>query len=351
MLSSEQISAVFELLRGSDFKTFPGWQADPVSGDGSQRRFFRVSHELGACILAVLPLEDPAGMAEARACHGIGTHLYSQGVPVPEIFAFEESSGILLFEDLGNFKLHDLVTTSGLSPDVVKYYQEALRSLVRLQVVAKEGFDTRWCWDTARYDRNVMLDRESGYFFREYWQEFLGGDDRSRDLKGEFHYLADRVAQEPSDFILHRDFQSRNLMVHEGRIRIIDFQGARLGPLGYDLASLLIDPYASLSIEFQSDLLSYYLFLLEKYIPVDSDRFCKGYYFLALQRNLQILGAFSFLSQKRKKSFFAPYIKPAAESLNRLLQMRQGSPFPCLRNLIEESLTRLEKNDEFVKSV
>ena len=171
----------------------------------------------------------------------------------------------------------------------------------------------------------------------------MTGNDRSDDLEGEFHHLADRVEQEPSDFILHRDFQSRNLMVHEGKIRIIDFQGARLGPLGYDLASLLIDPYVSLPIEFQNDLLSCYLSSLEKYIPIDFERFCKGYYFLALQRNLQILGAFSFLSQKRKKSFFIRYIKPAAESLNRLLQMRQGSAFCCLKNMVEESLPILDK--------
>ncbi len=344
MLSSEQIKLIFKLLRGNDFKTVPDWQVDVLSGDGSQRRFFRVCHKYGGRVLAVLPsLEGPAGMAEARACHGIGTYLYSQGVPVPKILAFEESSGTVLFEDLGDIKLHDLVTKSGLSPDIIKYYQEAVLSLVRLQVPARDGFDKRHCWETAQYDRNVMLDKESGYFFREYWQEFLSGDDRSHDLKGEFHHLADQVAQEPSDFILHRDFQSRNLMVHKGKIRIIDFQGARLGPLGYDLASLLIDPYVSLPIEFQDDLLSCYFSLVEKYIPINFERFCKGYYFLALQRNLQILGAFSFLSQKRKKSFFIRYIKPAAESLNRLLQMRRGAEFYCLRNMVEESLPILDK--------
>jgi len=132
-------------------------------------------------------------------------------------------------------------------------------------------------------------------------------------------------------------------MLTEKGVRIIDFQGARLGPLGYDLASLLLDPYASLDAACREELQDYYLVTLSRYITLDPHSFYKGYYCLLLQRNLQILGAFAYLSQCRGKTFFRQFLAPALASLNAHLAARQGVDFPCLRALADESRSRLEQ--------
>ena len=88
-------------------------------------------------------------------------------------------------------------------------------------------------------------------------------------------------------------------MVHSGRIGIIDFQAGRLGPIQYDLAALLIDPYAALPEHLQGRLRDYAIARLEKLYPLDQEKFLRGYALCAVSRNLQILGAFAFLSRSK----------------------------------------------------
>jgi aminoglycoside/choline kinase family phosphotransferase len=116
--------------------------------------------------------------------------------------------------------------------------------------------------------------------------------------------------------------------------------------LGYDLASLLLDPYAGLSEEEQQELFVLYLDELEKNIDIDREQFSRGYYYLALQRNLQILGAFAFLTQKRGKEFFRQYLVPASSSLVRLLCQEQGSPFPALLEVARQVQEKLTAGEE-----
>ncbi|MFA6499218.1 MAG: phosphotransferase [Desulfurivibrionaceae bacterium] len=316
--------------------------AERMAGDGSDRQFYRFAVG-GLSLLAVLPSATQAqGMAEARAANAIGQHFFRHGAAVPRIFGFAEDCGLIICEDLGDTKLHDLVLRQGVeAPEVDTYYRHALAALAHLQTETRQGFQAEWCWDTPRYDRELMLARESGYFQKALCEDFLGMSGLPQGLGQEFIFLAERAMQEPADFILHRDFQSRNLMVCEGKIRIIDFQGARLGPLGYDPASLLIDPYVGLSLNRQQALLGYYLDALASHIPLDRGRFIEGYYYMALQRNLQILGAFAFLSKNRGKQFFRQFITPAARTLHEHLAAPQGRDFPCLRAVVEQAINLL----------
>ena len=334
MFTDQQRQALSRLLAAQGLP--PEIQvAERMAGDGSDRQFYRFA--VGdLSLLAVLPsASQPQGMAEARAANAIGRHFFRHGAAVPRIYGFAEECGLILFEDLGDTKLHDLILLQGAeAPEVDTYYRQALAALVHLQTETRQGFQPDWCWDTPRYDRALMLARESGYFQKALCEDFLGMNGLPRGLGQEFVFLAERAMQEPADFILHRDFQSRNLMVHEGKVRIIDFQGARLGPLGYDPASLLIDPYAGLSPNRQQALLGCYLDALASHIPLDRGRFIEGYYYMALQRNLQILGAFAFLSKNRGKQFFRQFITPAAGSLHEHLAAPQGRDFPCLRAVV-----------------
>jgi aminoglycoside/choline kinase family phosphotransferase len=189
-----------------------------------------------------------------------------------------------------------------------------------------------------------MLEKESGYFLQAFCKDLLGIDSIPSGLNDEFTLLAGRASRQPAVYFLHRDFQSRNVMITDGDIRIIDFQGGRLGPLGYDLASLLIDPYVQLPEQVQQDLLEYYAEQLCSY-GLDDLAFLKGYPSLALQRNLQILGAFAFLGFQRQKNFFRQFIQPALLSLHNRLAQPDAKDYPHLRQLTDTIMEKHKNKD------
>lgn len=319
-----------------------------LSGDGSDRFFYRVNIDSERTLIAVFPsLSLSKGAEEQASAFRIGVHLYDKGVPVPEILGYDKQHGLILFEDLGDTNLHSIVLAARKFTDVESFYKEAIDGLILLQVDGVKGFDQRFCWDTPCYDKNVMLERESGYFFTAFCQSYMGRIADDHRLASEFYSLASRAAKQPSHFLLHRDFQSRNLLVYEGKIRIIDFQGARLGPLGYDLASLLIDPYVGMRREEQNRLFAYYIERIKGHMDIDEHLFIEGYYCLAIQRNLQILGAFAFLCQNKGKTFFGQFLSPALSTLISLLHSPVGDNYPVLAGLAVELQEQLEKTSFF----
>jgi N-acetylmuramate 1-kinase len=306
-----------------------------LHGDGSCRRFFRLSLNGKSLCLVVAPATTEGNdIREARAAGMIGLHLQGRGVPVPSIYGWQQESGLILFEDLGDIRLHDLVASEeSLRP----WYRQIMEQLVHMQLACVQDFDAGWCWDTPRYDQELMISRESRYFLRSFWQEMLGRE-VPEGINDEFREIAAQAAGKIPDVFLHRDFQSRNIMIKEGLVRFIDYQGGRLGPPGYDPASLLIDPYAALSLGFQEELLQYYLDVLTLRQPINAQAFRHQYAFLALQRNLQIIGAFSFLSRVRKKEFFTHFIRPSLHMLHNRLTEPTFAVFPILRRMVEASI-------------
>lgn len=301
--------------------------------DGSNRRFFRLSGQDSPTMIAVLPPEhDQRGQAEAAAFAAIGRHLRRVGAPVPELYGFDPATGLALCEDLGERRLFEQVAEQGPARSL-SAYESAVQQLARMQVRAAAGFDPAWCWDTPRYDRQLMIERESEYFLAACCTDLLGLDFDRPAVAAECARLADEAAQAPAYFFLHRDFQCRNLMLTDGEVRIVDFQGGRLGPLAYDLASLLFDPYAGLPEAMQNRLIAAYLAALREELPYDPAQFRREYLLLALQRHLQIIGAFAFLSGVRRKPFFARYLEPALASLDRLLAKPEAAGYAALHTL------------------
>ena len=307
--------------------------------DGSSRKFIRVFTGGKPACIAVLPAsQSDRDMAEFRAAVAIGNHLYNAGTAVPRVLAFDAAAGLILFEDFGDTRLHD-IGAGNRQRAIERFYPEVVKELVRLQVEGSRNFDRSWCYDSAVYDTGVMLKRESGYFLEAFWQNALQGN-RVEGLVEEFEDIAARVMSSSEELFLHRDFQSRNVMISGERIGIIDFQAGRLGPPGYDLASLLIDPYAALSDAEQQVLFSRYISEMESYPEVDVERIRRSFPFLAVQRNLQIIGAFSYLSGKMQKPFFRPYILPSLLALDNRLGERVFQQYVVLRKTVAEALRR-----------
>jgi N-acetylmuramate 1-kinase len=343
------LSVIYDLLQKTGLVTsnVSSLQVEKIAGDGSSRKFWRITDGSQKVCLAVAPPDMSAtNMAEAKASRAIGLHLLDRNISVPKQYGWDEPSGVLLFEDLGDCKLHDYVqqsTDQEYRTDVIRsQYKLVLKNLVDMQIKGVKYFDSGWCWDTPKYDKQLMLTRESGYFLRAFWQDLLGNSIPS-GLQEECEDLARRGATIPADYFLHRDFQSRNIMIHHEKPVFIDFQGGRLGPLSYDLASLLFDPYVNLSRGLQDEFFDYYLDALAKQKEVQRDQFKHEYLLLGLHRNLQIIGAFSFLSERRGKTFFRQFLRPAIDSLQVLMQQDFFIEYPVLKNCAKVS------RQEFVK--
>lgn len=313
-----------------------------LAGDGSDRRFYRLPARDHSLVLLHHPHPPGAPVTENDSYFFIGRHLRRCRVSVPEIHRYCRSEGWFLLEDLGDLSLQEVVTAGATPERRREYYFQALELLVRLQIDASPAFSPRWCFDTPRYDANLVRQRECQYFVRAFLQGFVGLEVNDADLAAEFEVLIARALASGEPTLVHRDFQSRNLMVRSDGLYLIDFQGARLGPRYYDVAALLIDPYVDLSPEAQETFLQAYRDLLPARMPLESG-WRETYASLALCRNLQILGAYGFLSRVKGKTGFIPYIAPALRGLHRRLQEENGRTLPRLGQVVRQAWEKLRQ--------
>ncbi|MBM4288784.1 MAG: aminoglycoside phosphotransferase [Deltaproteobacteria bacterium] len=309
----------------------------PIAADGSDRRFYRLWRQDGSLICLYHPRPPGEPVTENDSYFAIGRHLRRQGAPVPEIFAYCREEGWFLLQDLGDACLQGEYRQRSAEAGKMALYLQALQVLVHLQVAGTEGFSPDWCFDTPAYDADLVRERECQYCVRAFLQGYFGLRTTEAELSQDFDLLIQRSLYPAENVFLHRDFQSRNLMVHQGRIWVIDFQGARLGPRHYDLAALLLDPYVNLPYMTQETLVAEYLALLREHVPVEAAAWRWRYNHVALCRNLQILGAYGYLSQQRGKPFFRQFIPAALKSLQHRLDLLPGGDFSVLRRVVQEA--------------
>ena len=306
----------------------------PIRADGSDRKFERIMHN-GKSAVRILPSDTEAGAREAHSFFRIGTHLFAAGLPVPAIYEFDRRSSAIVVEDLGDTLLYDAASRLkefGHTSELVRIYKQAVRLLCDFQYLGTENFDTAWCYDTPVYDGNFAWEREAVYFMDSFLLKHCGIM-ASESLVKELKRLCAGVDEQRDMFcIMHRDFQSRNLMLHGGMLGIIDFQGARFGPWAYDLASLVYDPYIDLSEDMRTELVEFYLDYRSANRKM-REEMLRNFHFVALLRTLQVLGAFSFLSREKARPFFVPFINPALRNLNTLVHKECFSGFTSLRAL------------------
>jgi aminoglycoside/choline kinase family phosphotransferase len=260
---------------------------------------------------------DDFSKRENFAYQMIGQHLLKRGVPVPRIYRADLDHGWFIMEDMGETSLQEACKGH---TEKTELYEKVAEILLRQQTRGAEGFDPGWTCQTQKYDQLVMRRYESDYFRDAFLVHYLGLKKDWPELEQPFRHLAETSAKAQSVFFLHRDFQSRNIMISGSRIGILDWQGGRIGPLAYDLASLLIDPYVGLSPREQARVHAAYLRMLGEHHSESVASLERYFPYIAIQRNLQILGAFSFLSRTRGKTYFEVFIPPALDSLIRLIR-------------------------------
>jgi aminoglycoside/choline kinase family phosphotransferase len=302
----------------------------PIAGDGSKRIFWRIrvpKSNFSYIAMENAPTDD-FSKRENFAYLNIGRHLRHKGLPLPEIHRFDLEKGWFIMEDFGDVNLQSACLHA---KERLPLYLPVVEILFQQQTDGSEGFNTAWTCQTETYDRIVMRRYEVDYFKEAFLGTYLGLGKARPGLERSFDHLIEEASKAEDKFFLHRDFQSRNIMITGEKIGILDWQGGRLGPLAYDLASLLIDPYTNLPIPEKEEIHNAYHQLLRRKRPQRLASFERSFPYLAIQRNLQILGAFSFLSRVRGKTYFQDYIPAALQSLRHLLE-----------ELIDENLSDLK---------
>lgn len=313
-----------------------------LPGAGSERRLSRLFLPGASVILVENPLPPSPGPDENDSFVYLSAHLRERGLPVPEVLAYHRETGVYLMEDLGDEDLFQAVAGGLPEKGLRRLYGEAVLLLARMQVRGREGFDPGRCHSPSRYDRDLMLNWESGYFHRELLAGHLGLGPPAPALAGEYRRLAARAEEAGADFFLHRDFQSMNLKVRDGRLWIIDFQGARLGPPQYDLAALLYDPYVDLPERLREALLEEYL---EAFLPQSGlarGLFLSCFPAVAAHRLMQALGAFAFLGLRRGKPRFLAFIPAALRLLGEILRRLPSDETVALREHVSLARERYE---------
>jgi aminoglycoside/choline kinase family phosphotransferase len=288
-----------------------------LAGDASTRQFYRVSGPRDTAILMVqgAPLDEDSGQhSNHRVLAGIGA-------PVPRLIARGDSLGLLLFEDFGDLSLQQLaIRGPGDRGSIRDLYLQACDLIGRLQA---EGTAALLPGDFA--SRNA-LDRERFLFELDHFdRHFIRGLRRKAPTPGEtgllrrlYEDLAARCDVLPRVYC-HRDFQSRNLMVRQGRLCLIDFQDARMGPYTYDAASLLRDS----SLDLADDLVEEMLLRLEETcgarLGIGREEFRNDFDLMALQRNIKDLGTFGYMATVRGRAEYLEYVPRTQAAIARTL--------------------------------
>jgi len=323
-----------------------GIDIQALSGDGSDRAWFRARPNPDISVGSDIPVRSAIvcdhgicrpgthSRSQIDAFVKIGSHLHDRDVCVPRILAHDALAGVVAVQDLGNTHLADVVNQMTEPADIIHMYRKVIDRLIVFSKKGADGFDLSWTCQTPYYSKSLILEKECRYFMDSFIHTYLGKNILFDTLADEFHFIADHALAHGMEGLMHRDCQSKNIMIKDGTPFFIDFQAARLGPIQYDLASLLVDPYVMLPEPVQTDLLAYAMDRLHLTSSDSRHRFVQSVDYCTLTRNLQILGAFAYLSRVKKKWWFETHIPAAVASLKRWGQTRAPDTLRRLKKLI-----------------
>jgi aminoglycoside/choline kinase family phosphotransferase len=300
-----------------------GQKPDSLSSltpSGSHRKYYRLnsSNHTAIGVINNDSKENIAFLSFASAFHNLGLN-------VPEIYEIHEDNEHYLLQDLGDKLLKDIVDEAGediaSNNYVINLYKQALSSLVKFQILGKDAINFDLCIPRDSFDnQSILWDlNHFKYFFLKISK--ITFDEQK--LEYDFESLSSELDKIDRRYFMYRDFQSRNIMIHNDKCFFIDFQGGRKGALQYDVASLLFEAKTNLPHPSREELLGYYLEELSKYISLDKNEFINNYYKFVLIRILQALGAYGQRGWVEKKPLFLQSIPFAIKNLKWLRENKR----------------------------
>ena len=284
----------------------------PIEKGGSDRNFYRIRcSEEQSLILVKYNLERE----ENRHYVPIAKFLDAHGIRVPKIYFHDPAEGLIWIEDLGDTDLYSYHRESWLVRRA--FYESALDQIVALHslpesicVEVKEHLPAEFNAALYAWEQNYFLENCLGRYFKL-------DPSKCEELAAlpALRKIAERLARLPR-VLVHRDFQSQNIIIRNGQAYLIDFQGMRPGLAEYDLASLLYDPYVDLTEAERAELIAYCREQqINKGMAINGEsdsklRLC------AMQRLMQALGAYGFLGLVKGHKHFLKHVPAAMKSLH-----------------------------------
>jgi hypothetical protein len=292
---------------------------EPLEKGGSDRKFYRIRSE---ALPPLIFVKYGQQKEENRHYVEIGGFLQKAGVRVPKMFLHEATDGRIWMEDLGEIDLW----ASREKPWSVRrpLYEQTLQEVHRLHAAASNfPEEVKKLGLQPAFDAQ-LYHWEQDYFFSHCVGRHLGIEaSRVEPARARLHAIALELEQLPR-CLIHRDFQSQNIVLREGRPCLIDFQGMRFGLPQYDLASLLLDPYVKISGDEQAALLAFYCAEVRAHGGEVSGDFEAVYWLCAAQRLMQALGAYGFLGHEKGRDDFLAHIPVALPRLVSVLKRVGG---------------------------
>ena len=311
---------------------------DAIKAHAGNRRLYRLKGKTKS-VVGVLDSD----LLEANAFIKLTEHFTAHGLPVPHIYIQGPSQNEVLIEDLGDTTLLDLLlakrTTDNHFPvEIERLYLAAVKMLPKFQIVAGKSVDFSVCYPKKQFDESSMIG-DMNYFVTEYLSRTkiaYVADEMEADFKNLSAFLlkADR------HYFMYRDFQARNIMVQNGDLRFIDYQGGRRGPLHYDLVSLLGQSRADIPNDARARLTEAYLIALQEHEEVDVSLFKAQIQGFKLIRLLQVLGTYGKFGIGERKTYFLESIPYA---LHNISSMIEEGPAPISLPTLMKVLAELVK--------
>lgn len=328
-----------------------------LTGDASTRSYFR-AHARGATVIVAVygaPFDETeravdrlakaeAGNPAARLTFAndpcahieVTALLLGAGLPVPPVLAASGADAAMLIEDVGDLKLQDWLD-GRTTPAIIEAYRHALELVVRIQDATEQALAADSICSHLAFDE-AKLRWELGFFFANYFNKYLQiklDPATSNAVQQDFKALCGELAARPR-VLAHRDYHARNLMMRDGEMFIIDYQDARMGPASYDVASLLSDPYTTLSRESVAELTERFLEMkAASKLPLsDPGEFRTELELMTVQRMLKAIGTYASQAAAGNPVYL-PYIEPARARA--IEAMKSLGRFDATRGLLEES--------------
>ena len=307
----------------------------PLTGDASDRRYFRVLLPDGPSI--VLSLYSEPFDFDTLSFVNVARLLGQMPVPIPKVLGHADDIGVLALEDLGDVTLQAHLGAAPFTEHEA-LYRQAVTLIATLQRRGSELSSPAYLPYSIAFDIE-KLTWELDFFTKHFIEGYRGTvipDPARAKLRSQFADIVSELSAEPR-VLCHRDYHSRNLMLHGGRLYIIDFQDARMGPDTYDLVSLLRDSYVDLRDQTVDELIAY--FLAAKGVTESHGDFRRRFTLMALQRNLKALGTFGYQTIARRNTVYIQYIPRTLRYVRHNLEQMPG--LSELRNILAEFIDEL----------
>lgn len=313
----------------------------PIAESGSSRKYYRVLTNGPSLIGAY-----NANVEENEAFFYLTEHFGALGLNVPHLLAVNSQHNCYLQSDLGDETLFGLIQhdlREGCYRDTtIALLKQSLYHLVRFQTEGHQGLDYNKVYPVPSFDQGAIIDDLDyfKYYFVKPHGNIVFNETR---LKAEFKRFAEVIGEAANGFFMYRDFQSRNIMIHQGNPYFIDYQGGRKGPLQYDVVSLLYQVKAQMPNELREELLSYYKTALAQRVNLTEIHFDHYYPYFVYLRLMQVLGAYGFRGLIQKKAHFIESIPFALNELKIWNESNTLNEYPELQNVITQVIALSEK--------